>query len=114
MRPMGIEQEYRPIEDMRAHWLQIPCLTSSSCGDGAEFAHRLDADWTKDIKVAVQHDYAGNQYMTLPVRDLAAPLVTGSRMESVRHAANFECAASVIHDMTGPSSTIANGSTVIM
>ena len=83
-------------------------------GDGQAFAHRLDADWTMDIKVAAQIEYAGNQYMTLPVLDLAAPLVTGSRMECVHNAANFEGAASVIHDMTDPSSTIANGSTTTM
>ncbi|MFZ9078846.1 MAG: hypothetical protein ACO23H_09955 [Alphaproteobacteria bacterium] len=52
--------------------------------------------------------------MTLPVLDVAAPLVTGSRMDSVRHAANFEGAASIIHDMKDPSSTIANGSTATM
>ena len=83
-------------------------------GDGQAFAHRLDADWTMDIKVAAQIEYAGNQNMPLPVLDVAAPLVTGSRMDSVRHAANFEDAASIIHDMKDPSSTIANGSTATM
>ena len=81
--------------------IELSKLFARSGPKGA-FAHRLDADWTKDIKVAVQHDYAGNQYITLPDLDPAAPLVTGSRMESVRHAANFGGAAGVIYDMTDP------------
>ena len=44
-----------------------------SYGDGENFAHRKIAEWAEELSLEVTHDYAGNQYATLPGRDRAAP-----------------------------------------
>ncbi|MBM08098.1 MAG: hypothetical protein CMF69_00740 [Magnetovibrio sp.] len=71
---------------MREQSSDPPGVTRTSYGDGENFAHRTIAEWAQEISLEVTHDYAGNQYVTLPGRDRAAPkVVMGSHMDSIRH-----------------------------
>lgn len=85
---------------MREQSSDPPGVTRTSYGDGENFAHRTIAEWAQEISLEVTHDYAGNQYVTLPGRDRAAPkVVMGSHMDSVRHGGNFDGAAGVVCGM---------------
>ena len=77
-----------------------PGVTRTSYGDGENFAHRLIAEWARELSLEVTHDYAGNQYATLPGRDRVAPrVIMGSHMDSVHHGGNFDGAAGVVCGM---------------
>ena len=85
---------------LREHSSDPPGVTRVSYGDGENFAHGLIADWAEELKFEVTHDYAGNQYVTLPGRDRAAPrVIVGSHGDSVRHGGNFDGATGVIRGM---------------
>lgn len=88
------------FDSLREYSSDPPGVTRTSYGDGENFAHRLVAEWGEDLSLELTHDYAGNQYATLPGRDRAAPrVVMGSHMDSVRHGGNFDGATGVICGM---------------
>ena len=75
-------------------------ITRTSYGDDENLAHRNIADWAEELSLEVTHDYAGNQYVTLPGNDRMAPrVIFGSHMDSVRYGGNFDGAAGVICGM---------------
>lgn len=74
-----------------------PGVTRASFGRGEACAHRLAAEAARAMALEVTHDAAGNQYMTWPGRDRAAPrILIGSHMDSVHHGGNFDGAAGVV------------------
>lgn len=74
-----------------------PGVTRAAFGEGEARAHDFAAQAARDLGMAISHDIAGNQYMTWPGRDRAAPrIVIGSHMDTVRHGGNFDGAAGVI------------------
>ena len=74
-----------------------PGVTRAAFGEGEARAHDFAAKAARDLGMAISHDIAGNQYMTWPGRDRAAPrIVIGSHMDTVRHGGNFDGAAGVI------------------
>jgi N-carbamoyl-L-amino-acid hydrolase len=86
---------------LRQHSADPPGITRTSYGDGENFAHKTIAEWAADLSLNIQHDYAGNQYVTLPGRDRSAPrVIMGSHMDSVRHGGNFDGAAGVVCAMS--------------
>lgn len=88
------------FDRLREHSSDPPGVTRTSYGDGENFAHRLIAEWAEELSLEVVHDYAGNQYATLPGRDRAAPrVIMGSHMDSVRHGGNYDGATGVICGM---------------
>lgn len=96
-----IEKARDVFDSMRAHSADPPGVTRASYGDGENFAHNLIAAWARDLSLEVHHDYAGNQYVTLPGQDRSAPrVIMGSHMDSVRHGGNFDGAAGVICAMS--------------
>ena len=99
-RPPEIAKAQEVFEHLHEHSSEPPGVTRTSYGDGENFAHRLIAEWAEELSLEVAHDYAGNQYATLPGRDRAAPrVIMGSHMDSVRHGGNFAGAAGVICGM---------------
>ena len=97
MRSPEITKAHAVFEHLRENSSDPPGVTRTSYGDGENFAHRLVAEWAQDLALEVTHDYAGNQYATLPGRDRSAPLVVmGSHMDTVHHGGNFDGAAGVI------------------
>lgn len=88
------------FDSMREHSADPPGITRKAYGEGENFAHGLVAGWASDLSLEIQHDDAGNQYVTLPGRDRAAPrVIMGSHMDSVRHGGNFDGAAGVLCGM---------------
>ena len=95
-----IDKAREVFDSMREHTTDPPGITRASYGEGENFAHGLVAAWARELSLEVQHDYAGNQYVTLPGRDRAAPrVIMGSHMDSVRHGGNYDGAAGVICGM---------------
>jgi N-carbamoyl-L-amino-acid hydrolase len=83
--------------EMRARTADLPGVTRPSYGDGEHAAHALAADWARKLDLEITHDYAGNQFMTLPGRDRSAPrIIIGSHMDSVPHGGNYDGAAGVV------------------
>ena len=98
--PPEIAKSQEVFDRLREHSSDPPGVTRISYGDGESFAHRVIAEWAEELLLEVTHDYAGNQYATLPGRDRAAPrVIMGSHMDSVRHGGNFDGAAGVICGM---------------
>ncbi len=82
---------------MRERTADLPGVTRPSYGEGEHIAHGLAADWARRLDLEITHDYAGNQYMTLPGRDRTAPrVIIGSHMDSVPHGGNYDGAAGVV------------------
>ena len=99
-RPPEIAKAQAVFEHLREHSSDPPGVTRTSYGEGENFAHRLIAEWAQELALEVTHDYAGNQYATLPGRDRAAPrVVMGSHMDSVHHGGNYDGAAGVVCGM---------------
>ena len=99
--PPEIEKARKVFDLLREHTSDPPGVTRSSYGDGENFAHRTIARWADHLSLEIRHDYAGNQYVTLPGRDRSAPrVIMGSHMDSVRHGGNFDGATGVICGMT--------------
>ena len=98
--PPEFERARETFDRLREHSSDPPGVTRTSYGDGENFAHRLIAEWAEELSLEVVHDYAGNQYATLPGRDRSAPrVIMGSHMDSVRHGGNFDGATGVICGM---------------
>ena len=98
--PPEFERARQTFDRLREHSSDPPGVTRTSYGDGENFAHRLIAEWAEELSLEVVHDYAGNQYATLPGRDRAAPrVIMGSHMDSVRHGGNYDGATGVICGM---------------
>ena len=89
------------MQEMRRRTVDEPGVTRASYGDGEQIAHDMVRAWAQELDLAVTHDHAGNQYMTLPGRDRNAPsLMMGSHMDSVPHGGNYDGAAGVVAGMT--------------
>lgn len=85
------------FSEMRERTADLPGVTRPSFGEGEHVAHGLAADWARFLDLEITHDHAGNQYMTLPGRDRAAPrIIIGSHMDSVPHGGNYDGAAGVV------------------
>ena len=98
--PPEIAKAQAVFEHLREYSSDPPGVTRTSYGDGENFAHRLIAEWAEELSLEVTHDYAGNQYATLPGGDRAAPrVVMGSHMDSVHHGGNYDGAAGVVCGM---------------
>ena len=95
-----IEKARDVFDKMREQSLDPPGVTRVSYGEGENFAHRAIAEWATELGLEITHDYAGNQYVTLPGRNRSAPrVIMGSHMDSVRHGGNFDGAAGVVCGM---------------
>ena len=66
-------------------------------GPGEQFAHDLIAAAGRELGLEMAADVAGNLYLTLPGKDRALPAwITGSHLDSVPAAGNYDGAAGVI------------------
>ena len=100
------------LQALRDRTLDEPGVTRASYGDGEQVAHDMMREWARELDLEVTHDFAGNQYMTLPGRDRSAPsLMMGSHMDSVPHGGNYDGAAGVVAGMTALQRMRAHGVT---
>lgn len=98
------------FDEMREKTADAPGVTRKSFGEGENIAHGLVGDLARDLDLEVVHDYAGNQYMTLPGKDRDAPsIMIGSHMDSVPHGGNYDGAAGVIMGMAALHRLRQNG-----
>src|SRR5687768_16515239 len=89
------------MKEMRRRTVDEPGVTRASYGEGEQIAHDMVREWAAELDLTITHDHAGNQSMTLPGRDRAAPSVMmGSHMDSVPHGGNYDSAAGVVAGMT--------------
>lgn len=92
-----IKKSWNVFELMREQSSDPPSFTRTSYGDGDNLAHRNITDWAEELSLENTHDYAENQYVTLPGNDRMAPrVILGSHMDSVRYGGNFDGAAGAI------------------
>ena len=95
-----LQEAHALFERIRSQSADAPGVTRISYGDGENFAHAQIAQWAHALTLEVEHDAAGNQYVTLPGRDRSQPkVIMGSHMDSVRHGGNFDGAAGVVSAM---------------
>ena len=81
-----LQEAHALFERIRSQSADAPGVTRISYGDGENFAHAQIAQWAHALTLEVEHDAAGNQYVTLPGRDRSQPkVIMGSHMDSVRH-----------------------------
>ena len=85
------------FDRLAAETTDPPGVTRATYGDGETRAHELVAGIAQDLDLEIIHDFAGNQYMTLPGDDRSAPAaMIGSHMDSVPHGGNYDGAAGVV------------------
>lgn len=95
-----IEHAERFFAEMRARTADDPGITRASYGEGEQIAHGMVRAWAESLDLAIETDFAGNLYMTLPGRDRDRPvLMMGSHMDSVPHGGNYDGAAGVVAGM---------------
>jgi N-carbamoyl-L-amino-acid hydrolase len=100
------------LQALRSRTLDEPGVTRASYGDGEQIAHDMMREWARELDLEVTHDFAGNQYMTLPGRERSAPsLMMGSHMDSVPHGGNYDGAAGVVAGMAALQRMRALGTT---
>ena len=74
-----------------------PGITRDTYGQGENLAHRLMETLAQDLDLQIDHDGAGNLYMTLLGQDPSLPsIMMGSHLDSVQHGGNYDGAAGVI------------------
>lgn len=92
-----IELAAQLFEQLRARTSDAPGITRASYGSGEQAAHALISEIGLTLGLEVEHDFAGNTYVTLPGSDRNAKrIVIGSHLDSVPHGGNFDGAAGVI------------------
>jgi beta-ureidopropionase / N-carbamoyl-L-amino-acid hydrolase len=85
------------LGELRRRTEDAPGVSRASYGDGEQIAHDMARAWAKDLGLAIDTDFAGNLYMTLPGRDRTRPRVMmGSHMDAVPHGGNYDGAAGVV------------------
>jgi N-carbamoyl-L-amino-acid hydrolase len=85
------------LGELRRRTEDPPGVSRASYGDGEQIAHDMARAWAHDLGLAIDTDFAGNLYMTLPGRDRSRPRVMmGSHMDAVPHGGNYDGAAGVV------------------
>ncbi|UOM36046.1 hydantoinase/carbamoylase family amidase [Acuticoccus sp. I52.16.1] len=100
----------RLFDELRRMSANPPGVTRPAFSDREDAAHAIAARAAESIGMEISHDRAGNQYMTWPGRDRAAPRVmVGSHMDSVDHGGNFDGAAGVVLGLAAATALHASG-----
>ena len=85
-------------------------VTRASYGEGEQVASDLLERWAKELGFAIDHDAAGNIYMTMQGQSQEAPpIVIGSHIDSVAQGGNFDGAAGVISGLVACAGLIEAG-----
>jgi len=87
-----------------------PGITRIAYGEGERIAFDLAAEAARDWGAAIDHDPAGNQFITLPGQDRERTILVGSHMDSVRHGGNFDGAAGIVLGLAAQAVLAAEGS----
>jgi len=73
-----------------------PGITRIAYGEGERIAFDLAAGAARDWGAAIEHDPAGNQFITMPGHDRERAILIGSHMDTVPHGGNFDGAAGIV------------------
>ena len=85
-------------------------VTRASYGEGEQVASELLESHAKKLGLVIDHDAAGNIYMTMKGESQEAPpIVIGSHIDSVAQGGNFDGAAGVISGLIACASIIEKG-----
>lgn len=92
----GQELARHLFEELARESADPPGVTRKAYGEGERMAHRLLVEATKPFGVEVQHDAAGNLFITLPGADRSGQVIVGSHIDTVGHGGNYDGAAGVV------------------
>lgn len=92
----GQDLARRLFETLQRESADPPGVTRKGYGEGERMAHRLLVTETEAFGVEVQHDAAGNLFITLPGVDRSRQIIVGSHIDTVGHGGNYDGAAGVI------------------
>ena len=84
-----------------------PGITRIAYGDGERIAFELAAEAAQAWGAAIDHDPAGNQFITLPGSDRERCMLIGSHMDTVAHGGNFDGAAGVVLGLAVQAALVA-------
>ena len=85
-------------------------VTRASYGEGEQVASELLESHAKKLGLVIDHDAAGNIYMTMRGESQEAPpIVIGSHIDSVAQGGNFDGAAGVISGLIACAGIIEKG-----
>ncbi len=87
----------RLLQQLETETLDPPGITRDTYGPGENRAHARMESVARELGLAIDHDGAGNLYMTLPGSRPDLPsIMIGSHLDSVPHGGNFDGAAGVV------------------
>ncbi|MCG8507894.1 MAG: M20/M25/M40 family metallo-hydrolase, partial [Rhodospirillales bacterium] len=92
----GQDLARRLFETLQRDSADPPGVTRKAYGEGERMAHDLLIAETEVFGVEVQHDAAGNLFVTLPGADRSRQLIVGSHIDTVGHGGNYDGAAGVV------------------
>lgn len=86
-----------------------PGITRIAYGGGERIAFDLAAEAARGWGAGIDHDPAGNQFITLPGSDRQRSILIGSHMDTVAHGGNFDGAAGVALGLAVQAALVAEG-----
>ena len=89
------------LDDIAIRTRDVEGITRPAWSERDRLAQALVADAARSAGLALDHDPAGNLYMTLPGKDRSAPAVlTGSHLDTVPRGGNYDGAAGIAAGLT--------------
>ena len=92
----GQDLARRLFETLERESADPPGVTRKGYGEGERMAHELLVRETADFHVEIQHDAAGNLFLTLPGEDRSKQIIVASHIDTVPHGGNYDGAAGVV------------------
>ena len=86
----------RLFETLERESADPPGVTRKAYGEGERMAYDLMIKETESFGVEVEHDAAGNLFITLPGEDRSRQILVASHIDTVGHGGNYDGAAGVI------------------
>jgi N-carbamoyl-L-amino-acid hydrolase len=108
---VGAATARRLFDALEERTADPPGITRIAYGEGERIAHDLVAGAARDWGGAIDHDPAGNQFITMPGRDRERTILIGSHMDTVPHGGNFDGAAGIVLGLAVQAALAAEGKT---
>jgi len=86
-----------------------PGITRIAYGEGERIAFDLAAEAARGWNATIDHDPAGNQFITLPGSDRERSILIGSHLDTVAHGGNFDGAAGVALGLAVQAALVTEG-----
>ena len=105
----GIAEARRLFDALLEKTGDPPGITRIAYGDGERIAFDLAAEAAQAWGAGIEHDSAGNQFITLAGSDRERSILIGSHMDTVSHGGNFDGAAGVALGLAVQAALVAEG-----